>query len=221
MRLWCEVTAQRQRPVSISHGRTRSVRHGPPGCEVCPHSPPWAWGCCNGVLVRSGGPGVRLLAWLFRVDLEAYRFEVVEVIGVAGEQGQVVRQRGRRDQQIERTRAAGLAVMGTRGGVDQTVDASSGSIERQRVQQCLDTLKPVLSPSTLLGVTPAARPSRRRRRRARRGTRRRRPGERSRTLRGEAHGSRTVDGRDGCGRLLVRPGCRHGPRLGPATGCRR
>jgi hypothetical protein len=89
---------------------------------------------------------------LDRVDLEAHRCEVFEVIGVAGEQGQVVGQRGCRDQQVDRTRAAGFAVTGTRGGVDQTVGAGCGSIERQRVQQCLDPLEPVLSPCPFLGV---------------------------------------------------------------------
>jgi hypothetical protein len=57
---------------------------------------------------------------------------MVEVVGIAGQQRKIVRQRGRGDQHIHRSRTAGLALMGTGGGVDAAVGAGSGGIERQR-----------------------------------------------------------------------------------------
>jgi hypothetical protein len=49
-------------------------------------------------------------------------------------------------------RTAGLALASSGGGVDEPVDAGSGRIEGQRIQQRLDALEPILPTSALLGV---------------------------------------------------------------------
>lgn len=87
-------------------------------------------------------------------------FEASEVIAVARVEGQLGRQRCRRDKKVHGSVPTRFAASRHHGRNDTAVRACRLPIEGERIKCCLGALKAVLSPTTLIGIRGRMGPSR-------------------------------------------------------------
>lgn len=86
--------------------------------------------------------------------------EEAEVFGVAGVERELVRQCGRGDEQIHGTRTARLAAGCGHRRVDAPIGTSGVAVKRQRIEDDLDALQPILPTGPLGGVVAGVRTGR-------------------------------------------------------------